>query len=440
MIYHLALPVRAAYHLIITAILLYTIIRHGIPRTPIVFPMMGMWLAISLSAVQSSDTRMAFEFAWHWFTNLLMFLVVIRWQRQGLSDELFKAQFIAGGCVALSAIAEFFITGGRPHSIFLNISLTGAFCAALSLPCFAFGATRSRGYFILGGLFVAATLFSQSRGALLSLGVAVLVFGFLYLRSFRARLLPITAALACVLGVALYSTRSDHANGDVIRLELWRAANHFIETYPNGVGPGMFASAHAALGDNRDDLYTGAHNTLLNTGAELGGLGLAAGAVLVLMFSYLLRSKRTVMQNAILAALFGMSAHMLFDNFPADVWALLISLYAGYLIHQRRFHVPTLFQRWAFFPKWALVIFLAGYLLLLLQYDRAQYWYEQSLNTGDVNDARHALSLDPNNVLYQFQAARLSSGLEAANRLDPLMSESGNPATYALLTYGRFYQ
>lgn len=444
MLYHLSLVARTAYHIITTAAILYTLYKHGLPRTMIVFPVIGVWLSVYLSAVQASDTRMSFEFAWHWFTNLLMFLVVIRWHQQRLSDELFTFQFVGGGIIAIAVIVEVLMTGTRPEGIFLNISLTGAYTAALALPCLAYrhnsANPKTRFFFQwLGAALVAATLLNQSRGALLSLGVSFMVLMFLRLKSVRARLLSLTVPLTCFLAIAVYSMQPNHANGDVIRLDLWQAASRFIETNPNGIGPGMFGRAYAALNGNREDLFTGAHNTILNIGAELGGFGMASAGALGLIFLWMIRAKRTLFDDAILATMFGVSAHMLFDNFPADVWALLISLYAGYLIQRSTIHLPRVL-RGLHVPKGLIAVFLLGYLGLMLRYDLAQRWYEQSLITHDLDAARQAVQIDPDNVLYQVQVARLSSDMETAYRLDPVMRGSGNPAIYALLSYGRIFK
>jgi hypothetical protein len=444
MLYHLSLAVRTAYHVVTTAVILYTLYRYGLPRSVITFPLIAMWLSVFLSAVQASDTRMTFEFAWHWFTNMLMFLVAIRWHQRRLSDELFTFQFAAGAIIALAVIVEVLITRQRPLGMFLNISLTGAYCAALALPCLSYRHTSSHMrtrllFYGMGTALVAATLLNQSRGALLSLGVSFFVLMFLRLKSFRARLFSLIIPLACLLAITVYSIQPNHANGDVIRLDLWQAASQFMESNPNGIGPGMFGHAYAALNGIREDRFTGAHNTILNIGAELGGFGLASSAALVLVFIWMLRSKRTLFDDAILASLCGITAHMLFDNFPADAWALLISLYAGYLIQRSTVHLPRFLNR-LHFPKAAVTAFLVGYLVVMLRYDLAQSWYEQSLITHELSAAQQAAQLDPDNVLYRVQVARLEGGMEAAYQLDPVMRGSGNLATYSLLTYGRIFR
>jgi hypothetical protein len=174
----------------------------------------------------------------------------------------------------------------------------------------------------------------------------------------------------------------------------------------------------------------------LNLGAELGVLGLAAGATVILIFVYyLIDQPRTLKQNACLAALAGIAAHMLGDNFPSQNFTFLAGLYVAYLVKDWRFQ-PGEFSHVLRMVKNGLVAALVFYGVWLLGKDQAQYFYEQSLR-GSVSAAQTAVQLDPQMRLYWMQLARLEDGWEVARSYDKTLTEETNLEAYGLTTYGR---
>lgn len=411
--YHMVLPIRIAHHILLTAFLVYFLWRRGLPDTPMLLPVGAMAAALALAGVNSIDRRMALEYAWHWLTNWLLFLYLIEALRDGQGDTYMNAMFAAGGLLAASCIVEWLLSMGtaRPSGMFGVINLTGGYLAALIVPALGYILTtkgQPRGWLISFVVVAsAAILLNQSRGPLLSLAVALTAFGLL---SFKMRAIYKaiwgTSLLGfCAVAVIWFTTAPQHINGDVIRLDLWRAGGEMLMDYPTGVGAGLFPQAYHQLSTS-EDRFTGAHNYYINLAAELGAPGLAASAAFFLVALYfLIGQQRTMRGNAVLAALLGISAHMVFDNYPAQNWTFLLSLYLAYLLYEVRIlnrPVPVLVSR--------LVIYLLiVYSLLFARWDLAQIHYENALRDKDLTEMETAILFDPQNRLYGLEAERLTN-------------------------------
>lgn len=445
MVYSMVLPVRIFHHIIVSAILIFWFMNYGLPRTPLLFSFLGMAASVLLSALASDDKRMALEFAWHWLTNGALLIMAVEWFRMGYQNRLFNAQFAAGGIVAGTCLLEWLLYGGRPGGAFFNINLVGGYLAAMVVPVYAhskYGKTglyRVALWLLLGAIGV-VLLLNHSRGAMLSAAVAVLAYTLM--RHTTPKALIAAVGLTGVIAVALayMSTVAGHMAGDVVRMDLWRVALELIEGRALGVGPGLFGQAYQLLGASGEWRFTGAHSLYLNLGAELGGVGLASGAASALTFLYIIAFKRrTPHQDASIAALFGVAAHMMVDNFPSQGFSFLVSLYVAH----------AAYQKWPVMPFWprqfswgASAAVLIG-ALYLLNFDRAQIAYERSLATGSFSSAQEAVLIDPYNRLYLIQYSRVGrdGDMSAAVTIAPgLANSTDNLMTYGLINYGRVFQ
>ncbi|MCA0453409.1 MAG: O-antigen ligase family protein [Chloroflexi bacterium] len=423
-LYHAALPVRIAHHIVLTVVLVRWLLKYGLPDTPMLMPLAALMVTVGLSGLNAIDRRMALEYSWHWFTNWLLFLYLIDALQRGHASTLFKAVFVGGVFLAASTILDWLISGGRPAGWFGVINLTGAYLAALILPALGWalvtGEPQHRRWLLgFAGAAGVAILLNQSRGPLLSLFVGLAVFGIVYIRSM---LLKLTLSLALATGafvvLLLMTLQPGHTAGDVVRKDLWSAGGDMLMEYPTGVGAGLFAQAYHERAMN-EDRFTGAHNIYITLAAELGAPGLAAGAGFALTALYILIGRqRSLKQNAVLAALIGVLTQQVFDNYPAQNWTFLISLYAAYLLYEERWlnrRIPGTLNR-------LMVYGLVVYGLLFINWDAAQIHYENALRFQSAEQMELAIRLDSHNRLYKLQAARLS---------DPV------PSDYALTNFAR---
>lgn len=440
-IYAQILPVRIAHHILVTVILLYFLVAYGLPTSPMMFPLLALLAVAGLSCLYAVDTRMARENLWHWVVNILFFLVVIYWIQQGRGETLFRWQFIAGGILVVICALEWLLyPGKRLQGPFLLTNLTGAYAAAMVIPAFIWA--RSAGnrkwaiyLSLLGSGLLFVLLGGGNRGAWLSLAIGLVVFAFLEFEYFWVMLLGVVAAAVIVpLILVMTLLNPAHQSGDVLRQDLWRAAVNMTGSHITGVGPGLFGQVYREMRHIPDDRMAGAHNLYLNIGAELGVGGVVTGAAVLIVFLLLVPRERTLKQNACLAALVGVAAHMLVDNFPAQNFTLLVGLYAAYLVADSP--MPRIDPYFVRTLKNGAILLIAVYGLWLLHLDRAQFHYEQSLQ-GDVEAARLAAALDPELKLYHMQIARLDYGPEVARQYDPTLTDSTNLFSYGLVAYGR---
>ncbi len=409
--YHLILPVRIAHHILLTTFLIWWLLKHGLPDTPMLVSLFAMVCALMLSGFNAIDRRMALEFAWHWITNWLLFLYLIDELRAGFGDELFTSQVIIGIVLAISCIVSWLLGDPRPAGLFGVVNLAGAYLAALIVPALGMYLTGEKyirrlalAFLILGSFGI---LLNQSRGPVISVIVALAVFSFLRMKAHTLLRLSLGMGLMGLLAVSVVglSVQPRHNDGDVIRLDLWKAGENMLLERPTGVGVGLFAQGYH-LTTTSTDQWTGAHNYYINLGAEFGAFGLASGAVMLLVGMYfLLEQKRTIRGDAVLAAFVGALAHLLFDNYPAQNWTFLLSLYAAYLVSDSELlkaRIPGTINR--------LVIYgLAVYGLMFAVWDVAQIHYENGLRLKDRGELAQALALDSHNRLYKLELDSLSN-------------------------------
>jgi putative inorganic carbon (HCO3(-)) transporter len=180
--------------------------------------------------------------------------------------------------------------------------------AAFLLPAVAlatFGVAAARGLLerwllmVAAVLFVVAVFLTQSRGGLVGLGV-VLVVGVIAagpLRPYAAAVLVAVATVAIMYYAVVAPPEARGritaftAQGGSGRLDLWRIAEDVIRDHPvAGVGAGNFPVVEPVYASRTTNIENVrlvvdeprvAHNTALEIAAELGMLGFAAFAVVV---------------------------------------------------------------------------------------------------------------------------------------------------------------
>lgn len=440
-VYHMVLPVRISYHLLMTGLLIWWIWRDGLPSTPLLWPLLGLGAVTGVSAFNSLDSRIALEAWWHWIVNGLLMLMLINWIRRGWGETLFKTHFAIGGVIIAASLVQWAISPGqRVGGAFMLINLTGAYAAALLVPAFVWAWCEKRLWiFAIGFGLGLVLLMNESRGAFVSVGMAAIVF---ILLRYRVKLetLLISAVIVFVLArgvMGLNALSSGHAAGDVLRLDLWRSALAMVTDRPlTGVGPGLFGQSYRAYRSGTDDNMTGAHSIYLNILAELGVTGGAASAVAVLFFLRSIPRKRSAKDDAVLAALVGIATHLAFDNFPATNFVFLVSLYVAYLSgHQKQLRSSSDLKLAAARALTGVLV-LFGFSFVLM--DAAQFYYEESLSNHSVSEAMAAASLDPNNRLYQIHLARLQGDKARVLELDPTFYEASDLGAYSVINFGRF--
>lgn len=195
-------------------------------------------------------------------------------------------------------------------------------------------------------LMVIVLLLTQSRGAILTVGIALLVITSLQSRWWGLFWL----ILGLSIGMAAYRFGSEtslaiifdqnqtlHTSSLAVRRELWLSAVYLIRDFPlTGVGLGqaeisiqiLYPSTHPDLTGGFDHV----HNLYLQAGAEMGLIALAAHLVLFgLLFYLLLRHVRHRGSSylgayalCLLGSLITLLIHGLFEAITASPYANLI--------------------------------------------------------------------------------------------------------------------
>lgn len=464
--YTVQLPVRAAAHAALTILLggwLIGRIRggRGLPATPLNGPLYAAAGVLALAAAFSLDPRMAVEHAWWPLVHMLIFFVCAGLLQSGRGRWLAAALFLAGGITVSFAGAEFIGWAGRvAAAVDLGAWLRGAaefppVVPMLSLPLHVStalagfvtpqvvaawamaAAARRRGeriaWALLGAGLAAVLLGAGSRGGLLALGAAVIVFLLLRLiprlwavrsrprRDWARPLAGLAAVLligAATIGLVLLIGRSEaRSSGDQVRARLWSAAISAAQDNPVlGLGPGLFGRANRLYhepGTRADYIHRQAHNIVLNTAAEEGLIGVVAlgglAAAVVWGWSRQRRNASTpqcaLWLDAVLAALVAVAVQAQFDVFFTTPFVGLVALLAAYVVT-----TPNAASRPRRHDKaaaWVALALVAGYGLFWLPADLAQAAFERSSYAHDFTAAEQAAALDPALGLYDLQIAYL---------------------------------
>lgn len=479
----LNLPLRVFNQTIVTGLLALWLVgkfRRGepLPRTPLDAPIAAWLMAHLITALLGLSPRFSLEKAWMTLVHALGFYLLIDLRRSGRTRMGTRALYMSATVVCLVGLAEFAswyfglpllsefnqgwpaIAGlGNPFPptmYRLNFTLTGAtplsaYLALLIPPAVAILLTapqRDDRQAIAIWLALAAIVqgISLSRGGILSLLVSLPLTGLgwwlsreskedLLKRLRRNRRSIIAAALAglLLLSILIIPTllkRSPVGGKSVsFRFTLWEVAwRTFVDHPLTGVGPYNFGRGLLWRNDPalpRKQIMT-AHNAYLNTAAEMGLIGLAAGAWLLLSAgrAWLARWRRASQPAERLrvaatgAALCGIAVHSLVDTFSATPNVLPVLAIAAFaltddkasdtgisVVNKRRERSAT--------PILALLAVIA-YAAGLAWFDAAQFRFQRSVNLANQREleeaasaARSARRIDPALTLYTRQQAYL---------------------------------
>lgn len=442
--------------------------REAWPRTPLDIPLL-VWLGANVvSAGLGLSPRYSLEKIWTALILSLGFYWLVNLRRRGFASHLTQAVYLSAAAICLTGIVEFaawyfglplvptFVQGWPqatgwtnflpPYVYRIGLPLNGAtplsnYLAVLIPPGLALAFTASRrddqhALWIWLGLAFFTEFLSFSRGGLLALGVALPLLALAALNERRDWLTRLVAfarrrwwifvlafvAILLLAGVWFNNAFVGRQGSNDFRVHLWRNAMQIFSEHPlAGVGPGNFARALLRYNDPtlfRQQLTT-AHNIYLNTAAELGLLGLAAGvgllAALVRVGWQRWRTAPTRAERWRVAgcgaALAGFATQGLVDTFISVPSLLpIIGLMAYLLVDE-----PPIsnHKRQAWKPGLA----LAGLSLFAMWWtwvDVADFYFETSLARAKQNRlpeaiqaAEQAQALDPTWPLYIFQAAYL---------------------------------
>ncbi|GAB4416079.1 MAG: hypothetical protein Kow00106_11620 [Anaerolineae bacterium] len=298
--------------------------RRPFPVTPLDWPLLGLGLAWTLSAIFSRHPRISLEYAWLIWAVILAYYLIVDLMQRGSRWQLwiFEGLFLTGALFVGFAVAEMVMwylgidilspfAQGWPslfgftkpptlHAVSLplnNTNLLGAYCVLIVPLAFAGVQTAPRRdiRLAMGGLSVAlagVAVATQSRGAIMGLGTVAGLITLAYLLRaetrqhlpyFLRRLLSPTLLIGVWAVVALggvgfifFVTVRSRDTSSLTRLDLWVSAMQIIADHPlTGAGPRMFGSerlwyphwkmSHSYL------VFTHAHNLYLHWLAE-GGL------------------------------------------------------------------------------------------------------------------------------------------------------------------------
>jgi tetratricopeptide (TPR) repeat protein len=464
--YALIFPVRVLHHVVVTLVLALWLVGRlrrgqGLPQTPLNRPLYAAVVVWLVSAVASSDPRMAFEHLWFPITHGLFFFALADFIQRGRQRQLFEIQFFLAALVVIITGLElaswYFGLGIVPGtsvgwtdvlgpdlplpleilrvSLAMNIStLLAGYVAPLVVVTLGWALTAHRRYravlLMLAAALAVVLALTMSRGGYLSAaaGVATLVVLRASVSSWvtqrlSARTLLAAGGLALLaggVGFAIISATPGRTSGDLGRLDMWQSAVRLTAAHPlTGVGPGLFGPAFRLERTPTlvQDKLASAHNVVLNNAAETGLPGLAVSLWLVIAFvrgwwrqRMAASGGRQFRLDVCFAALVGLAVHSMVDVFTITPIMLTIALLAAYCVvtPRRGFDIPPSAHRVTALVALLIVLGYGAWLALL---DVAQNRYQASLGGGDgaLEAVQEARALDPGLRLYGLQEAYLAA-------------------------------
>lgn len=437
------------------------------PKTPFDAALLAYALWLGISSAFSQDTRVSLEAIWILLVHIALFYWLVALMQAGRQRWIFEALFIAGGVVVMVSALEFaswyfglkfagfeqgwFEIGGladpmppfiRRVALAFNISTILANYVATMLPLILGWALSvqqkdyRQGLFILFGGVAAVLILTVSRGGWMGAVIGIGLFIALQLRRsprFASWLRPkifvplvVGGLLAFSAFLVIFSIRSDRSSGDAGRVDMWQSAVEMLQDHPiTGVGVREFGVAFRALRDPEiaQNKLMAAHNLSLNTGAEIGLVGVAILLWLTVIFlrQWLAAWQgtsvgRKVRLEAILAALVTFAIHSLVDTFALTANVLPILIMVAYVAagqYSPESPAPviekTAWRRGMAAAALAVVVVYGGW---FVQLDRAYFelfYSMQAIGNEDLEKAlehaEQAEALDPHLGLYPLHRA-----------------------------------
>jgi len=485
---------RVVNYLIVTALLggwLLARLKTGLPRTGLDLAL-GLYLLVNLiSALVGQSPRFSLEGLWFTIIHILAFYLLVDLARRGWTPKLVWAFYMASAVVCLVGLAEFLawyvgtpalatfaqgwleiggwrqpipptvyrlsmtLNGSTPLSAYLALLMPPALGLILTLPA---RDENRKALLVWLGLALPVQILTFSRAGILALGVSLtlMLIGWRWVlgrgwprpdrfwrglnSSSKALLLIVGLAVA---GLGLFWLQTSFANrghSTNFRLTLWQAAlTIFLDQPVTGAGPGNFGRGLLRLneaGYPRLQIAS-AHSIYLNTAAELGLIGLAAGAYLFwsAFQSWRQRWRQTAERAGKIrliscgAALAGLAVQTLVDTYAATPNMLVMLALAAYIVADpnrlkpqfRDYRLkPRLWDEKAqprypaFLALGALLVYLAGFFWIA----RADFYLRQSFRQEAAGQLDEAIALatcshelDPSLTLRTFRLAYLEAKL-----------------------------
>ncbi len=462
-------PVWLVTHILILSLFIVTLLWPALrskswPATPLDGPLLGLGLVMALSTLLSAWPRLALEALFPWLSQILAFYLVVKLMRSGWADPLRRALLLVTGVVVIMGWFElatwyfglpflpgfaqgWWQLGGLAQPIpptwyRLNFTLNNPVVLSaylvLVLPLAATQLIITRhpadrfivALFLCAGLVVFVSTFSRS--GLIGLGVGLSVLLGLWAQRRSRSLLPrqrsvLFAAvglglslLLALLALLVWTIGSQRVSGDAIRLALWQAALYLYQQYPLvGIGPGLFRWGwrFSPLAPSIADRYVTAHSLYLHQLAEVGTLGVLAGAWLLAsagragwktLHSEASFSPHWWRRAGCAAGLAGFLAQGLFETFGAWPVALPVIILTAYLIAP----APAPRLRLSVINGLVLATLWLGCAVLVTYFAWPRSLAEQARTAATRNERAQAMAafneahqLDPHLALYGFELA-----------------------------------
>lgn len=392
-----------------------------------------------------------------------------------------KIVTLFGSLIALLGILEYvFIEPQRIVSTFFNPNPFGTYLFMIHLFTLGFFLkTKEKKFAISSVIFFIALLLSGSRGALISLAVALPFIFFDSKGRFKSDFLKVISILSIgfistrfLVFITPYIQQSLNVNIDFLndlirkdsltgtsfigRIEFWKAGlRAFTEKPVIGFGLGTFFSAYY-VGYGKNQWYSRfAHNHYIQTLTELGIIGfilflIFVGSVIFTFFK-IYKKEHDVYYVGSFAAIIAFFAHIFIEfswNFPAVTMTAfwIIGLNLSYDKSKDTLNIKPLFSR----------IISIGLLILVILHTVSTNAYKIGFKFEDNGDDLKALKvyktintiypINPNGMLFEsniyvkdynetLDLEKLDKGIELAKKATKLAPFEGKLHTHLAQLY-----